>query len=79
MLMMLEEVFPRQNRMNEYPMGEEQEFQSMKEFIDWNIEQIDEILKDAPEEQITKDKLTSGEYTVYEKDGIIYVRVEVEA
>ncbi len=79
MLMMLEEVFPGQNRMNEYPMGEEQEFQSMKEFISWNIEQIDEILKDAPEEQITKDKLTNGEYSVYEKDGVVYVRVEVIA
>lgn len=75
MLMNLIVKFQDPKRQPEEPMGEAQEFDSMEEFISFNIEQAEEIVDDAPEYQKVIEKLQSREFTTESYYGITQVIV----
>lgn len=77
MNMMLEIIYEHELRQPEYPMGEPAEFKNMREFIEFNLEQIDEVMDNDPSLKSVAIRLLMFEFEVYEDDGIIYVKVRV--
>lgn len=77
MNMMLEVIYESELRQPEYPMGEPQDFEYMKDFIQFNLEQIREARHNDPSLDVVAHKLVFFEYQVYECDDILYVKVRV--
>lgn len=70
----LEIVF-RQNVEPSYPMGDPEKFESIDEFLNFNYEQINLIVDNCPYFKEVERKLRSGDYSIEEHKGIIYVIV----
>lgn len=75
--MMLEVRFANNSRETEYPMDNAEEFETKKEFIQFNIEQCREILHHDAEYARVIEKLEANEFETYRSEDVTYIAVTI--